>query len=115
MSNYRLTSKGEEAYNRMWKMHHEEVARQVRIYGEENAEHGWSIIDDYDHIHNIDDQIDLLIYTEEEDVLYSLVNWAKLDKDISGNWSINNTYAFGYSYKDVINRISERGLLEVVE
>lgn len=115
MSNYRLTSKGEEAYNRMWKMHHEEVARQVRIYGDENAEHGWSIIDDYDHIHNIDDQIDLLIYTEEEDVLYSLVNWAKLDKDIHGNWSINNTYAFGYSYKDVINRISERGLLEVVE
>jgi hypothetical protein len=111
---YKLTDKGWKAYERMEQMHHDEIAKQEAEVGEQYTEYGWSCIDDYDHIHNIDDQIDLLIYTEVEDVLYSLVDWAKMDKDIHGNCSINNTYAFGYSYKDVINRISERGLLEVV-
>ena len=74
-----------------------------------------SCIDDYDHIHNIDDEIDLLIFGYMEYVIDVLVDWAKQDIDINGKWSMDRVFSFGYSYKEVISRISERGLLEVVK
>lgn len=114
MSNYRLTSKGWKAYNRMAKMHEEEIARQEQTYGEQNTEYGWSCIDDYDHIHNIDDDIDLLIYAYDADVIHRLVWIARHDVDINGKWSMNNEWGWGCSYKEVISRISERGLLRWV-
>ena len=115
MSNYRLTSKGWDAYRRIAVMHEEEITRQERELGEENTEYGWSCIDDYDHIHNIDDEIDLLLFGYMEYVIDVLVDWAKQDIDINGKWSMDRVFSFGYSYKEVISRISERGLLEVAK
>ena len=108
MARYRLSEKGNQAYNKMQKAYDAEVARQEAEFGKEYTEYGWSCIDDYDHIHNWDEDIDLLIFGYAEDVIDILVNWAKQEG------GINSTYGFGYSYKDYISRIAERGLLEVV-
>lgn len=109
MSNYRLTSKGWKAYNRMEKMHEEEIARQEQTYGEQNTEYGWSCIDDYDHIRNLDDEVDLLIYAYWDDVLYTLADWI-----INGGETLDDKCHYGYSLREIISRISERGLLRWV-
>lgn len=103
---YRLTDEGWEAFNRIAQMHEAELEKLRVEYNDPDYDEGWSVIDDFDHIKNIDDDIDLLIYGYEEAVISTLVSWA---------WgNIDSKYMFGYTYKQVISRISERGLLEVV-
>lgn len=107
MSNYRLTAKGKEAYDRMDGMYAEEIARQEREYGTQYTEYGWSCIDDYEHIHDIDDDIDLLVFGYEEHIIDTLIKWG-------GEDGFDSAFSFGYSIKEIISRIAERGLLEVV-
>lgn len=112
---YKLSEKGLDSFRRMRAMHEAEIAKQEAEVGAENTEYGWSCIDDYDHIHNIDDEIDLLIYAYGEHVIDTIVDWAQHDKDIYGKWSMDSDFSFGYSYKEVISMISMKGLLEVVK
>lgn len=112
---YKLSAKGLESFRRMSAMHEAELEKMRVELNDPDYLDGWGVIDDYDHIHNIDDEIDLLIYAYREDVIDTLVDWAQHDKDIYGKWSMDSDFSFGYSYKEVISMISKKGLLEVVK
>lgn len=109
---FELTSKGWEAYNRMRKIHDEEIARQEREYGKQNTEYGWSCIDDDEHIHNLDDEVDLLIYCYEDTVYEEIADWINQLGD-----KLDDPYWKGadFTLRDVCNRIRERELLRWVK
>ena len=117
MSNwdYRLTSKGQAASDRMLNMHMAELEKIRKERNEPDYMEGWCVIDDYDHIKNIDDEIDLLTYGYGASVIAVLREWCEEDRDIYGNWSFDFTFAFGYTYKQVISMIAKKGYLEVYE
>ena len=86
-------------------MHEAEIRLQESTVGVQNTEYGWSCIDDEDHIKTLDDEVDLMIYAYNEDAIDTIADWIRDGFDDCG---------YGYTYKQVISRISERGLLEVV-
>ena len=69
---------------------------------------GWDIINDSDHIKTIDDAADLLIFGYEGNAVDTVAEWARTDRS-----GVNGECGFGYTYKQIISRIAERGLLEV--
>ena len=107
MSNYRLTSKGVEAYDRMWEMYDQELKELQKA--DPNFVEGWAIIDNDKYIKTLDDEVDILVGAYDRNVLYVLAEW--LD---NGCTSLDDKICFNWSVREVINRISERGLLEVI-
>lgn len=106
MSKYRLTEKGWAAYNRANAVYEAEIQKLRDEFHDPDYMEGWSIIDDYEHIHNVDEEIDLLIFGYMEYVIDVLAEWVKSD-------GLDTWYVFGCTYKQIISMISERGLLEV--
>lgn len=103
---YELTRKGEDAVSRMWKMYHHELAERQKA--DPDFVDGWGIIDNKRYIKTIDDEVDVLMGAYGNDVLNVLSDWvdpSNIDDKCCADWSV----------KEVISRISERGLLEVTK
>lgn len=58
----KLNKKGEKLYNKWQNIYVEELTKQREQRGDPEWFEGWCIIDDYDHIQTLEDEVGLLVF-----------------------------------------------------
>lgn len=89
----KLNKKGLELADKWYAIWDEEVEKELAK--DENAETGWCIIDDYDHIHNIEDEIGLLLMAYDNNAI----------SVITEEYTPNEQYIFGYTAAEVVEML----------
>lgn len=87
-----LNDKGWELYAKWEQIYEDELAKQREQRGDPNYIDGWCIIDDFDHIHDINDEIGLLIFVYGDMAIYHIIEW--IDRgELRANdiWGFNTT------------------------
>ena len=70
----KLNAKGEALYDKWERIYWEEITKQREQRGDPDFCEGWCIIDDWDHIHDINDEIGLLIFGYEDNAIYHVIS-----------------------------------------
>ena len=78
----KLTEKGWEKFNEWYKNYQTELERLRLLYNDKDYEEGWSIIDNYDYVKTLDDEVGLLIFGYDESIGYYFDEWEKYIDDV---------------------------------
>jgi hypothetical protein len=90
----KLNAKGMELYDKWEHIYVEELTKQREQRGDQEWCDGWCIIDDYDHIHDINDEIGLLIFGYDDYAIYHVLECID-DKFVRADeiWGFDTTSA----------------------
>ena len=90
----KLNVKGMELYDKWERIYVEELTKQREQRCDEDYIEGWCIIDDYDHIHDINDEIGLLIFGYDDMAIYHVLECID-DKMVRSDevWAFDTTSA----------------------
>lgn len=90
----KLNAKGMELFDKWEHIYFEELEKQREQRGDEDYFEGWCIIDDFDHIHDINDEIGLLIFGYDDNAIYHVLGCID-DKMVRSDevWAFNTTSA----------------------
>lgn len=94
----KLNKKGEALFNKWANIYYDELEKERKERNDPEWIEGWCIIDDFDHIHNIEDEIGLLIFGYEDCAMEHLMEWAE---------SPDEVYLFGYTYRQIVDMMRE--------
>ena len=98
-----LTAKGWEVFNKWQDIYYKELERLQKEKNDPMYGEGWCIIDNFDFIKTIDDEIGLLIFGYDDGVIDILNEWK--EDGIGGD----EEYLFGYTINDIINILISDG------
>lgn len=92
-----LNKQGQKLYDKWEHIYFDELTKIREQTGDPDFCEGWSIIDDWDHIHDIDDEIGLLIFGYEDDAIYHII------ETVNSKWSWpDEEWMFGKSCREMI-------------
>lgn len=94
----KLNTKGLELYDKWEHIYYDELDKERKERNDPNWIEGWCIIDDWDHIHDINDEIGLLIFGYEDCAMGHLMEWAN---------SPDEVYIFGFTYRQIVEMMKE--------
>lgn len=94
----KFNEKGEQTYQKWEDIYYAELAKMRQEMNDPEYIEGWCIIDDWDHIHNIEDEIGLLLFGYEDLAMGHIMEWCD-DPD--------DEYMFGYSYRKIVEMMKE--------
>lgn len=104
---FKLTEKGIAERDRMEQKYYAELGVLRKEKNDPEYLEGWCIIDTDKYIKTLDDEIALLVYGYDDDVLDTISEW----NDLYGDEPIYEEY----TPKDLISIISRRGLVQYVD
>ena len=93
----KLNAKGMELYNKWQKIWDEATRLSVEEHGEKNAEYGWSSIEDYGFVNNIEDEVGLMVA-----VYYDTTPWDIMDLAESHHSTKDDEFTFGTTYGEFL-------------
>lgn len=91
----KLNEKGLELYCKWHDIYKKALALEIEDKGEENAEYGWSIIEDWGFVNNIEDMVGLAIYGDDDFAIYNIYN----------NYLKGEEYAYGVTADEMIEKL----------
>lgn len=93
----KLNKQGQKLYDKWEHIYYDELVKIREQTNDPDFCEGWCIIDDWDHIHNIDDEIGLLIFGYEDDAIYHII------ETVNSKWlRPDEEWMFGKSCREMI-------------
>lgn len=100
----KLNAKGLELFDKWNHIYYDELALQRELRDDPDWTEGWCIIDDYDHIQTIEDEVGLLIFGYADCVGNYFNEW----RDVFGTSPFfTDAHGQNYTLNEVENRCKE--------
>lgn len=94
----KLNAKGEKLRRKWERIYLDELEKIRKETNDPQFFEGWCIIDDFDHIRNVEDEIGLLLYGYDDAAMGHLMEWAT-DPD--------EVYIFGKTYRELVEMMKD--------
>lgn len=88
----KLNEKGMKVFNEWQRKYYDELDRIRKETGDPEWIEGWCIIDTMDFEHDINDIIGVMIFGDDDDAIYHILD----------NYRADEPYAFGYTAAQVV-------------